>query len=638
MSSILNELFDDLDHGGISESEIMDRGQTRALIPHDKVVTADRRVRESGALERLAAWRVQDNPVVGVGGRPPLVSDRAILVGLVLLAAENSPQLIRTLALAFQHRLSRESRALLGLQEGTSHFGDHEVEHKRWYNNTHNAFHRLLSLMDPFPQSRYRKLTYSEIDARLKAHDPDRELAMKERLDQFTNDFLKMTFNEQPRRIRRLAAKIDISFDQTYIKPPTRMGFSKKTLARKIAEERAQEALPPEERKPIAGPVDVFAGWYPRKGEHPDFVRGSKDTVSTEQGKKDGYGDLAWGWTANIAVRVDSERPTETRFPKLAISATLSQPNINVSEEAVALMRFALAGTGLEPGVSDADKAYFANAKVERLHEPTSLLGFVPSTDYRANRLGVQGGKAGAEFIEGGVYCPGMPTALKDATIDLVNNKIDEDTYHERRKQRTHFELRMKEKPDEKGRAPRMCPALGKSPTVTCPLRELLNERASRTLPEVAKEDLPDVLDKICQQHSVSFTKEDTLRHDQAFVYKSKEWETFHTHARNSIESLNGQVKDHNRESIEDFSRRLVRGFAAAQPFITILLANYNLRKIAAFLREETEAQSRLDRGLEAAAPIKRRRDREFYNPYTKTYPSSLQAPLPELVGLPLTT
>ena len=230
-----------------------------------------------------------------------------------------------------------------------------------------------------------------------------------------------------------------------------------------------------------------------------------------------------------------------------------------------------------------------------------------------------------------------MPTALKDATKDLIKNKIDEETYHERRKQRTHFELRLKEKPDDKGRAPRMCPALGMSPTVTCPLRELLNERASRTLPEVAAEDLPDIVDKICRQHSVSFTKEETLRQDQKFVYKSSEWEAFHRHARNSIESLNAQVKDHNRESIEDSSRRLVRGFAAAQLFITILLSNYNLRKIAAFLRDEAEAQSRLDRGLKPAAPIKRRRDREFYNPYTKTYPSSLQAPQLELVGLQLT-
>jgi hypothetical protein len=650
MSAGAELVVDDMNFGGISESEIMSWGQNTTKIDDDKVRLAELRVRKSGVLERLAEWRRQDNPGLSHGGRPALVSDRAVLVGLVLLAGENSPQLIRTLALTFQHRLTDESRALLALSAGTSFFANHAVEHKRWYNNTHNAFHRMLSLMDPFPQSRYRSLSYAEVKERLDAHDPERELVMKARLDDFTNDFLRMTFNEQPRHIRRMTKKIDISFDQTYIKPPTQKGFSKKTLAKRIMDDAKKE-----KGQTIPGPVDVFAGWYPKAGNHPDYARGSSETVSVEDGKKKGYSDLAWGWTANIAVRVDSENPTDGRFPHLAISATLSQPNINVSEEAVSLMRYSL-GTGLEPGVSDADKAYFANAKIERLHGPTSELGFLPSTDYRVDKLGVQGGKAGAEYIEGGIYCPGMPSALKNATKDLVNKVIDEETYHVRRKQRTAFQLRLKEKPDAKGRAPRMCPALGKSPTVTCPIREMIKERDrqkvlseggtpkpidsgdGRTLPAVDLEDTPDILDKICQQHSVSFEREDGMRQKQAFDYMSPEWDTFHTYARNTIESLNNHVKDHNRESIEDSTRRLVRGFAAAQLFVTILLTNYNLRMIAAFLRKEATTQALADRGMPPAKPIVRRRDREYHNPYTGSYPSGVEPYAPELVGSPLKT
>jgi hypothetical protein len=630
MTNAIDTLFDALDLGGISESEVMDRGQTREPISHDKVVRANRRVEETGTLKRLAAWRQQDYPAVGVGGRPKSVSDRAILVGLVLLAGENSPQLIRTLTTALQYRLSDESRSLLGLQAGTDEFANHLVEHKRWYNNTHNAFHRMLSLMDPFPQSRYRSLTYTEVKERLDAHDPVRELLMKERLDDFTNDFLRMTFQEQPRHIRRLTQKIDVSFDQTFIKPPTKKGFSKKKLAVKIAEEKKkhQGELPP-------GPVDVFAGWYPKAGNHPDFKRGSKESVERTDTKKD-YSDIDWGWTVNIAVRVDSEQPGKGRFPQLAISATLSQPNINVSEEAVSMMKYALISTGLDAGISDADKAYFANAKVDRLHGPTAELGFTPSTDYRIDRLGVQGGKAGAQYIEGGIYCPGMPVALKNATKDLVENKIDEATFQERRKQRANFELQAKEKPDEKGRTPLRCPAIGKSPTVTCPLRELLVERASRTLVEVAEEDLPDIVDKICQQHSVSFAKEDNIRQNQAFEYRSKEWDKFHRHARNSIESLNGQVKDSDHEAIEDSTRRRVRGFAAAQVFVTILLTNYNLRKIAAFIREQIVAEDRATRGLGPVEQKDRPRDALWANNYTGTKGRSPSEG--ELVGTPLKT
>ena len=70
-----------------------------------------------------------------------------------------------------------------------------------------------------------------------------------------------------------------------------------------------------------------------------------------------------------------------------------------------------------------------------------------------------------------------------------------------------------------------------------------------------------------------------------------------------------------------------MRGFAAAAVFVTILLTNYNLRKIAAFLH---------DAELEKVEPTKRppaephrlrRRDREFYNPYTKTTPPGLRPP-----------
>jgi hypothetical protein len=106
------------------------------------------------------------------------------------------------------------------------------------------------------------------------------------------------------------------------------------------------------------------------------------------------------------------------------------------------------------------------------------------------------------------------------------------------------------------------------------------------------------------------------MRQAQAFPYRSKEWEEFHRHARNSIESLNGGVKDLGHEAIEEASRRRVRGFAAAQVFVTILLTNYNLRKIATFAQEQFRASLKPT----TPAPVEkkiRRRDRDFRNPYT---------------------
>ncbi len=164
-------------------------------------------------------------------------------------------------------------------------------------------------------------------------------------------------------------------------------------------------------------------------------------------------------------------------------------------------------------------------------------------------------------------------------------------------------------------------PTLPGKPTQMSPIRA--------ADPGVANENLPDFLDKICKQHSVTFTEQDDIRQKQAFPYMSQEWETFHRHARNSIESLNAGVKDTGREAIEEPSRRRVRGFAAAQIFVATLLTNYNLRRIADFLHERQLAESAKLAGKDPTPRVMRRRDREWYNPYTKTTPRGLKPPLP---------
>ncbi|WP_022883719.1 hypothetical protein [Glaciibacter superstes] len=79
-------------------------------------------------------------------------------------------------------------------------------------------------------------------------------------------------------------------------------------------------------------------------------------------------------------------------------------------------MMKAAKATGLAPGVGDADKQYWANSLVERLHDPAFDEGFTPSTDYRFDKLGAQGGDHGAKYIEGAAYCPGAPEPLRNAT------------------------------------------------------------------------------------------------------------------------------------------------------------------------------------------------------------------------------
>jgi len=129
----------------------------------------------------------------------------------------------------------------------------------------------MLNLMDPYPMKRYVSLTYTQVQLVLDAHDDKREQVMKRRLNLFTNAFLRMTFHEQPRDIRRATKKLDLSIDQTFIKPPTKKGYSKKKLAERVRHESAGtvEKLSP-------GPVDVFAGYYPRRASAPTCPRAAR--------------------------------------------------------------------------------------------------------------------------------------------------------------------------------------------------------------------------------------------------------------------------------------------------------------------------------------------------------------------------
>jgi hypothetical protein len=82
----------------------------------------------------------------------------------------------------------------------------------------------------------------------------------------------------------------------------------------------------------------------------------------------------------------------------------------------------------------------------------------------------------------------------------------------------------------------------------------------------------------------------------------------------------------HASSPVGESGRRRVRGFAAAV-FVTILLTNYNLRKVAAFLHDAELEKSEPTKRPPAGPRQPRRRDREFYNPYTKTTPPGLLPP-----------
>lgn len=602
--------FDDNDECGITEREVLGRGRDLQQFDDATVTLAETRVRQSGILEQLDRWAAEDANRDGMGGRPARISYRALLTALLLLAQEGAPLHIRRAAYVLQHRLSTKSSALLDLPETPTSFATHVASTKRWYSNTIRAFHRMKTLMDPYPQELYTAKTHTQIQEILRNHDAERAEKYKARLDEYTRLFIRMTFMLQPRAVRRASKQLDLSFDQTYIGTPTTKGYSRKHLASKVKAEKGADfgELSP-------GPVDAFAGWHVKSGkaERVDNQKGEIDQTAPERGKS---ADYDWGWVANLAVRVDAEQPGSKRFPSLVVAASLSIPNMEVAEEAALLLASA-ATLGLAPGIADADKQYWANAKPFRLLKPALKTGFTPSTDYRSERVGVKGGQHGALFVEGDVYCPSTPKPLLNATPDRLGDVIDVQTHRARIAERKAFQLHVKDKaktPD--GKVMLCCPVLGPSPTVTCPLREMMVNAAKKARPEVEPETLEEeFLDTICKQHSAAFDLTEMQAPQQAFDYGTEEWETFHDHARNTVESGNHQLKASGDADIETPGRRRVRGITAAQILVTLLIVAHNIRKIAAFFSDQETERARTTPRVRTI----RRRDRVWANRYTKT-------------------
>ncbi len=271
---------DTTDLGGLSTSEVRPGGRTDHVFTSQRVALALSRVLQTGMLDKLAEWRSGDTHVTSASARPCLISDQAILVGLLLLASEHRPLRISSLAEMFQNRLTSESRTLLNLSDVGPAFAGDTREEKRWYGGTHRAFHRVLALMDPFPHERNTASAFTKVQAVLDAHDMDREKMMKSRLDEFTEGFLHMTFMQQPRHLRTATSRIDVAVDQMFIASQTSRGFSRKTLAKKVANEiGADPRLLPR------GPVDVFAGWYACGGNNgrTDFARGRRQRAESRR-------------------------------------------------------------------------------------------------------------------------------------------------------------------------------------------------------------------------------------------------------------------------------------------------------------------------------------------------------------------
>ena len=104
--------------------------------------------------------------------------------------------------------------------------------------------------MNPYPYDMRHGKTHVTLKRLVDNHDHALALAaiLKARLDEFTERFLLMTFNAQPRTIRRVSKILSVSFDLPYLQSPTVKAYTPKTLNARAAKEAR-----------TAGPDDVPA-------------------------------------------------------------------------------------------------------------------------------------------------------------------------------------------------------------------------------------------------------------------------------------------------------------------------------------------------------------------------------------------
>ena len=513
----------------------------------------------------LEAWRKEDN---GPGGRPAVLSFEALVTVMLMLRAEQAPQLVTELANVFYQRLTEEARELLGVA-GIRPRATFTQDWKRWYHVTSRCFHRLLDIIDGFP-ARRQVMNAEERAYQYSLRDDETTAIKRTRLDWFCNALLEMTFQELPADVRDLWEG-DISIDQT--KVPAVSNRGKRKVARKAGNRYVRETTD-------ALVMEIDADWYAHQPDH----RETGDPRAM---------DFTWGYAASIAISVPPDPAAKgdkaRLYPAIAIAMKLSTPVADALAPETLAMLGSIVERGHKPGRVTADRAYFSQLLPDDLLLPVRALGYSPVFDYKVNDLGANGHIGGAIQVEGRPYCPAMPRGLVNATKLRNAGDISADIYKARiEEQRPKWEAKRKGLPDENGSYSVRCPALGVAPGVECPLRKLDPKAAKKARP-MAKPPAQHARDRICTQTSVTVHADESTRYLQELRFGSEQWQRVYGYDRSAIELINNVVKDGSHEDLENAKLRATRGLTAAAVFTAFALVSANRRMARAWVRKNTE-------------------------------------------------
>ena len=424
-----------------------------------------------------------------------------MLTALLCLALDDRPLFLTEATRLLFCQLSPASRRLLGVP-GTA---GSERAFLAAYRRVRYCFHAIVSVADPSPLPKNRRLTAGELKARTKPMTPDQATAARDRLETLVNALLEASVSVLT-QAERAAFDGGTGLDATPV-PLFSRGPSRRTGL---------------------CASDPDGGWYVREGDHRE----------REDDKGKPLRKIAWALEATIAT---TARPphAEPGCPNLAIGLAMARPGEDPGGTGARVLASA-AARGHKPGWLGYDRAY-TQALPGRFHLPARALGYSPVMDYRDDQLGIQASTGGAILVEGTWYCPALPEPLITATTRLRGHAITRELYDQQITARACYQLKRKDGPDADGYQRLSCPATGSHPGLICPLRKTsTSPRDGR--PKVLQP--PPEPPRLCRQTAITIAPDIGARYRQDLPYGSPAWHARYATLRNTIEGLNGYAKD----------------------------------------------------------------------------------------------
>jgi hypothetical protein len=472
-------------------------------------------------------------------GRPRTLKVRALLVALLLLAIDDRPLHLKAATKLLFCRLSSSWREQLGIKGGA----ETKKSFLARYRQVRYLFHLVASVIDPSTEVKNRVISQAQLDSMRRKLSAAEIAVRRKRLEAVVGDLVEASVKVcDPTELEAFCGSVGL--DATVMPLFSRGPSSRSGTAAS----------------------DPDGGWYVREGDHRE--------ITGPHGKK--LRKLYWALEATI-VTMGRGPMTVPAHPNLVLAVSLGRPGEDPGGSAVRLLA-SVRERGYPAGHLGADRGY-TQVLPERFHLPVRALSYSLVMDYRTDQLGYQANSQGAVLVEGTFYCPAMPQALVSASADARNGVIDEQTHKARISSRVPWQLVRKQGPDKDGYERLGCPAQGPRPHLCCQLRPTSAQAGIGQIPVLSPPSDPP---KICTQSAITIAPDVGARHRQDLAFGSSEWtETYATY-RNTIEGLNGYIKDPAHECLQTPGRRRVRGIAAQSLFTALLVMAVNFRKISA--------------------------------------------------------